>query len=72
MSFQVSATVGMLGGTPAKGLLKAGRLVEALKALPAQVRVETFLGLGLGLRMSATDAGKHPLLETREIVFDGD
>lgn len=70
MSFQVSATVGMLGGTPAKGLLKAGRLVEALKALPAQVRVETFLGLGL--RMSATDAGKHPLLETREIVFDGD
>lgn len=35
----------------------------------SQVDGETFLGLGQ--RMFATDAGEHPLLETREIVFDG-
>ncbi|MGO1718815.1 MAG: type VI secretion system accessory protein TagJ [Luteimonas sp.] len=35
----------------------------------SQVDQDTFLGLGQ--RMFATDAGEHPLLETREIVFDG-
>lgn len=34
----------------------------------SQVDDDTFVGLGQ--RMFATDAGEHPLLETREIVFD--
>lgn len=35
----------------------------------SQVDEDTFVGLGQ--RMFATDAGEYPLLETREIVFDG-
>lgn len=36
----------------------------------SQADEDTFVGLGQ--RMFATDAGEHPLLETREIIFDGD